>query len=142
MAYGSRTALQNVAQVSVRDARTLAVAVFDSEVTTAVEKGIRSAGLNLNPAVDGTTSIKVPVPRADKSSRENLAKTALGEAEKAKIATRHVRRDAMNEMKKQKDSLSKTEVKRIEKEVQKATDKFVALIEQAAQDKVKAIRDV
>lgn len=142
MAYGSRTYLKNVAQVAVKDARTLSVNVFDSDVTTSVEKGIRSSGLNLNPVVDGSTSIRVPVPRADKNSRETLVRNAMGEAEKAKIATRHVRRDAMNDIKKMKDSLAKSEVKRIEKDVQKSTDKFVQLIEKVTQDKVKAIRDV
>lgn len=82
-AYGARSALRDLAQVSVRDGRSLTVSVFDPAVASAVEKAIRGAGLNLNP-VAGADGIRVPVPRADRSAREALQKVGgeMGVAER------------------------------------------------------------
>ncbi len=126
--------------MAVKDGRTLAVSVFDPTVAPAVEKAIRGAGLNLNPVSDGGNLIRVPVPRIDKKAREGLCRTARDEAEKAKIAARHVRREAMNDVKKVKDNISKAEVKRLEKDVQEVVDRFVGTIEKMAQSKVDAIQ--
>lgn len=75
-AYGATTALRKVAQVSVRDARSLIVTVFDNAITKSVEKSIRNAGLNLNPQIATSVSgrITVPVPKPTKESREEMKK--------------------------------------------------------------------
>lgn len=73
-AYGATSALKEVAQVSVKDGKTLAVNVFDPSVASAVEKGIRGAGLNLNPVSDGNNRIRVPIPRPTKETRELMRK--------------------------------------------------------------------
>lgn len=73
-AYGANVALKTLAQVSVRDGRTLSVSVFDPSVAAAVEKGIRGAGLNLNPVPDGNSKIRVPIPRPTKETREAMRK--------------------------------------------------------------------
>lgn len=75
-AYGALTSLQQLAQVSVRDARSLQVTVFDSEIATAVERAIRGAGLNLNPAVESGVAgrIAVPIPKATRETRDLLQK--------------------------------------------------------------------
>lgn len=124
----------------MKDGRTLGVSVFDPSVASAVEKAIRGAGLNLNPVSDGANFIRVPIPRADKKAREGLCRIAKDEAEKAKIAARHVRRDAMNDVKKVKDEVSKAEIKRIEKDVQNLADRFIATIDKLAQSKIEAIQ--
>lgn len=76
-AYGASTTLQNLAQVSVRDGRTLVVSVFDEGTSTAVERAIRAAGLNLNPVAEGPAKLKVPVPKQTEKAREALAKVSL-----------------------------------------------------------------
>lgn len=73
-AYGTSTALNNVAQVSVRDGRNLVVNVFDESTSNAVERAIRSAGLNLNPVRDGPAKLRVPVPKQSQKTRETLIK--------------------------------------------------------------------
>lgn len=73
-AYGTSTTLDKVAQVSAKDGRTLLVNVFDEQVTGAVEKAIRGAGLNLNPVRDAQGRLKVPIPRQTEKTRESLAK--------------------------------------------------------------------
>lgn len=75
-AYGASTALKNVAQVSVRDGKNLVVNVFDESTSSAVERAIRSAGLNLNPVPDGPTKIRVPVPKQSENARETLTKVS------------------------------------------------------------------
>lgn len=141
-AYGARTALESVAQVSVRDGRTLSVSVFDSAGTQAVERAIRSAGLNLNPVVEGAGRLRVPVPRPSRETRDAMRKTALKEAENARIATRHVRRKAMDEIKGMKDEVAADEIKRMEKSVKAMTDRYVGMIDELLSKKVKAIDDV
>lgn len=138
-AYGTTTALRNVASVAVRDARTLAVAVHDPGVATSVERAIRKAGLGLNPVSDGRSGqLKVPVPRPDKSQRAQLQRTANAEAEKARIAARAVRRDAIKKVKNDND-VRKAQAKSIERDVQKMTDDTVADIERIVKAKIAAL---
>lgn len=71
-AYGTETSLKNVAQVAVRDGRTLVIHVYDESTIGAVEKAIRKAGLNLNPVREGDGKLKVPVPRSSKTTRDAM----------------------------------------------------------------------
>lgn len=137
--YGTSTALQKVAQVSVKDGRTLMVNVFDDQTAGAVEKAIRSAGLNLNPVKDGQGRLKVPVPKKTEQARQSLAKVAVKDAEAAKVATRMVRRKAMDAVKGFKDDVTKDDLKRMENVVQKMSDKYIHLISQSLDDKIKSI---
>lgn len=138
--YGSAMALSQVATVTVPEPRMLSVQVWDKSNVTPVDKAIRSAGLGLNPIVDGQT-LRLPIPDLTEERRKELAKLASSYAEKAKIAARNVRRDGMEALKaaEKKGKISQDEQKRLEGDVQKLTDKAVTDIDAAATAKEKEI---
>lgn len=138
--YGSMMPLSQVATVSAPEPRMLSVQVWDKSNMTPVEKGIAHANLGLNPIIDGQT-LRLPIPDLTQERRKELAKLAGQYAEKAKIAIRNVRRDAMESLKvdEKKKEISEDERKRKEEEVQKLTDKYVADTDSAAAAKEKEI---
>ncbi|MBU1254434.1 ribosome recycling factor [Qipengyuania sp. DY56-A-20] len=138
--YGSIMPLNQVATVNAPEPRMLAVQVWDKANTTAVEKGIARANLGLNPMTDGQT-IRLPLPDLTEERRKELAKLAGQYSENAKIAIRNVRRDAMEALKEdeKKKEISEDDRKRLEDEVQKLTDKYVAEADTAAEAKEKEI---
>jgi len=138
--YGSMMPLSQVATVNAPEPRMLSVQVWDKANVTAVEKGIAHAGLGLNPMIDGQT-VRLPIPDLTEERRKELAKLAGQYAEKAKIAVRNVRRDGMEALKEdeKKKEISEDERKRLEDEVQKMTDKYIADVDAAAEQKIKEI---
>jgi ribosome recycling factor len=118
----------------------LSVQVWDKSNVTPVDKAIRSAGLGLNPIVDGQT-LRLPIPDMTEERRREMAKLASSYAEKAKIAARNVRRDGMEALKtaEKKGKISQDEQKKLEADVQKITDKAVIDIDAAASAKEKEI---
>ncbi|MES2753619.1 MAG: ribosome recycling factor [Pseudomonadota bacterium] len=138
--YGSNMPLNQVATVSAPEPRMLSVQVWDKQNVGPVDKAIRSAGLGLNPIVDGNM-IRLPIPDLTEERRKELAKLAGQYAEKAKIAVRNVRRDGMENLKldEKKSVFGEDERKRHEIEVQKLTDATVADIDAAAGAKEKEI---
>ena len=138
--YGSKMPLNQVATVTAPDARMLAVQVWDRSNVQPVEKAIRSAGLGLNPIVDGQ-NLRLPIPDMTEERRKELAKLASQYSEKAKIAVRNVRRDGMENLKtdEKKGEISQDEQKRLEAEVQKLTDKYTADIDASSAAKEKDI---
>jgi ribosome recycling factor len=132
--------LNQVATVSAPEPRMLSVQVWDKANVTPVEKGIAHANLGLNPMIDGQT-LRLPLPDLTEERRKELAKLAGQYAEKAKIAVRNVRRDGMEALKEdeKKKVISEDERKRMEEEVQKLTDKYVADVDAAAAQKEKEI---
>ena len=138
--YGAHMPLNQVATVSVPEPRMLSVQVWDKQNVGPVEKAIRSAGLGLNPISDGTT-LRLPIPDLTEERRKELAKLAGQYAEKARIAARNVRRDAMDSLKtdEKKNEISEDDRKKLETEVQKLTDKTIAEIDAAAAAKEKEI---
>ena len=138
--YGAMMPLNQVATVSAPEPRMLSVQVWDKSNLIAVEKGIAHANLGLNPMIDGQT-LRLPMPDLTEERRKELAKLAGQYAEKAKIAIRNVRRDAMESLKadeKAKD-ISEDDRKRSEDEVQKLTDTYVAQTDEAAAKKEQEI---
>jgi len=138
--YGAMMPLNQVATVSAPESRMLSVQVWDRANVTAVEKGIARSNLGLNPMIDGQT-LRLPLPDLTEDRRKDLAKLAGTYAEKARIAIRNVRRDA-NELLKEdekKKEISEDERKRLEDEVQKLTDKFVAEVDSTTAAKEKEI---
>jgi len=138
--YGSMMPLASVATVNAPEPRMLSVQVWDKSNVSAVEKGITKANLGLNPMTDGQT-IRLPMPDLTEERRKELAKLAGQYAEKAKIAIRNVRRDAMESLKadeKAKD-ISEDERKRLEDEAQKLTDRFVGETDEASAKKEQEI---
>ena len=138
--YGSMMPLNQVATVSAPEARMLSVQVWDRANVTAVEKGIAHANLGLNPMIDGQT-LRLPIPDLTEERRKELAKLAGQYAEKAKIAIRNVRRDAMESLKEdeKKKEISEDERKRLEDEVQKLTDRHIGDVDTTAENKEKEI---
>ncbi|HEX8584318.1 MAG TPA: ribosome recycling factor [Allosphingosinicella sp.] len=138
--YGAHMPLLQVATISVPEPRMLSVQVWDRSNVGAVEKAIRSAGLGLNPISDGTT-LRLPIPDLTEERRKELAKLAGQYAEKARIAARNVRRDAMDSLKtdEKKNEISEDDRKRLETEVQKLTDDTIKEIDAAAAAKEKEI---
>jgi ribosome recycling factor len=138
--YGASMPINQVATVSVPEPRMLSVQVWDKTNVGPVDKAIRSAGLGLNPIVDGTT-LRLPIPDLTEERRKELAKLANQYAEKARIAARNVRRDGMDNLKtdEKKNVISEDERKRHETEVQKLTDSTIADIDAAAASKEKEI---
>ncbi len=138
--YGSMMPLNQVATVSAPEPRMLSVQVWDKSNVNAVEKGITKANLGLNPMSDGQT-IRLPMPDLNEERRRELAKLAGDYGEKAKIAIRNVRRDANDALKEdeKKKEISEDDRKRLEDEVQKLTDKYVADVDTATSTKEKEI---
>jgi ribosome recycling factor len=138
--YGASMPLNQVATVSVPEARMISVQVWDRSNVNAVEKAIRSAGLGLNPINDGQM-IRLPIPELTEERRKELAKLVGQYAEKARIAVRNVRRDGMDHLKQdeKKHDISEDERKRLEQEVQKLTDDTIKDIDEAAAAKEKEI---
>ncbi|HEX5516277.1 MAG TPA: ribosome recycling factor [Pseudolabrys sp.] len=138
--YGAQMPLNQVATVSAPEPRLISVQVWDKSNVGPVDKAIRSAGLGLNPIVDGQT-LRLPIPDLTEERRKELAKLVGQYAEKAKIAARNVRRDGMDSLKtdEKKGEISEDERKRHEAEVQKLTDSTIADIDSAAAAKEKEI---
>lgn len=130
--YGTATPLRQVANVTVEDARTLAISVFDRSMIKAIEKAIMSSDLGLNPSSAGTV-LRVPLPALTEERRKDLIKVVRNEAEQGRIAVRNIRRDANEKAKsllKDKD-ISEDEERRSQDDIQKLTDNFIKNIDDA-----------
>lgn len=141
--YGANTPLRQVANVSVEDARTLTISVFDKTLIQPVEKAILQSDLGLNPMSAGTT-IRVPLPPLTEERRRDLVKVVRNEAEGARVAVRNIRRDANADLKtllKDKEIGEDDERKAVD-EVQKLTDAFVKKVDEVLADKEKELMEV
>lgn len=138
--YGAHMPLNQCATVSVPEPRMLSVQVWDRSNVQPVEKAIRSAGLGLNPITDGQM-IRLPIPDLTEERRKELAKLVGQYAEKARVAVRNVRRDGMDHLKQDENKklISEDERKRLETDVQKATDDTIKDIDDLASSKEKEI---
>ena len=141
--YGADTPLRQVGNVSIEDARTLAITVFDKSLTAAVEKAIMASDLGLNPMSAGTI-IRVPLPPLTEEWRKSLVKLVRNEAEGGRVAVRNIRRDANAELKAlQKDkAISEDDERRATDEIQKITDAFVKKIDEVLAEKEKELMEV
>ena len=141
--YGNPTPLNQVANVSLLDARTISVQPWEKGMGPKVEKAIRDSDLGLNPAAMGDL-IRVPMPAMTEERRKELTKVVRQEGESAKVAVRNLRRDANESVKKLvKDKLaSEDEQKRSEAEVQKITDKHIADVDKLIAAKEQDIMSV
>lgn len=136
--YGTPTALSQVANIAIEDARTLSITPWEKPMVAVIEKAILKSDLGLNPAVAGTV-IRVPVPALTEERRRDLVKIVKNEAEGARVAIRNIRRDANGELKAlEKDkSISEDEERRAEDSVQKLTDKYIKEVETVFEKKEK-----
>jgi ribosome recycling factor len=142
-AYGTHMPLNQLSTVSVPEPRLLSVQVWDRSMIHAVEKAILAANLGLTPSSEGQV-IRLRVPELNEERRKELVKVAHKYAESARVAARHVRRDALDMLKKlEKDGkVSKDDHTRMSEEVQKATDQIVHEIDQTLAAKEKEIMTV
>jgi ribosome recycling factor len=122
-AYGSTMRLKECAAISTPDARLIQIQPWDAGLTKAIAKGIIDANLGFNPIVDGKL-IRVPLPDMSRERRQEFVKTAHKLAEDGRVHVRNIRRDAIETAKKAK--LPEDDLKRLEKEIQTATDKTIA----------------
>ena len=141
--YGTPTPINQVGNISVPEPRMLIIALWDSKMIPAVEKAIQKSDLGINPANDGKV-IRLIFPELTEERRKDLAKVIRKKAEESKVAVRSIRRDAMEDIKKQKKDnlLTEDDQKKLEEKVQKLTDEKVKEIDTIAQAKEKEIMSV
>ena len=141
--YGSPTPINQMGNISVPEPRMLIIALWDTKMIPAVEKAIQKSDLGINPANDGKV-IRLIFPELTQERRKELAKVIRKKAEESKVAVRSIRRDAMEDIKKQKKDnlLTEDDQKKLEEKVQKLTDEKVKEIDTIAQAKEKEIMSV
>ena len=134
--YGSMVAINQVANVTLGDARTINVQPYEKNMISKVEKAIRDGDLGLNPATNGDV-IRVPMPMLTEERRRELIKVVKSEGEEAKVAMRNVRRDANDALKKlvKDKEISEDDERRAQDDIQKLTDRYVAEIDKMLQVK-------
>ncbi len=142
-AYGTHMPLNQVATISVPEPRLLSVQVWDKSMVKAVEKAIVDSNLGLCPATEGQV-LRLRIPELNQERRKELVKVAHKYAEAAKVAVRHVRRDGLDIVKKleKNHEISEDDQKRLDHDVQKATDAAIAEIDQLLATKEKEILTV
>lgn len=141
--YGAETPLNQVANVSVEDARTLSITLWEKDMVKAVEKAIMKSDLGLNPATAGTV-IRIPMPALTEERRRDLVKVVRQEGEKAKVAIRNIRRDANGDFKElEKESeISEDDERRAQDQVQKLTDAAVKKVDAVLLEKEEDLMQV
>lgn len=142
-AYGSQMPINQVATVSVPEARLIGVQVWDKGLVGAVDKAIRNSGLGLNPIPEGQL-IRIPIPELNEERRHELTKVASRYAEQARVAVRNVRRDGMDTLKQlERDGeMSQDDQKLFSDEVQEMTDRLISKIDASLEQKESEIMQV
>ncbi|MDH5545133.1 MAG: ribosome recycling factor [Gammaproteobacteria bacterium] len=141
--YGSQMPLSQVANVTVQDARTLAISPWEKNMVQVIEKAIMTSDLGLNPATSGTL-IRVPLPPLTEERRKDLIKVVRKEGEAAKVAVRNIRRDVLGDVKsllKDKE-ITEDDDRKVQEQVQKITDKYVADIDEMLKEKEKELMEI
>lgn len=141
--YGSDVPLNQVASISVGDARTLVVQPWERNIVSEVEKAIMNSDLGLNPVTAGDV-MRVPLPALTEERRRDMTRVVRNEAEQARVAVRNIRRDAnsmLKDLEKEKE-ITEDELRRAEDSVQKLTDKFVGDIDEVLKAKESDLMEV
>ena len=141
--YGAPTAIQQVANVSVPEARMIMIQPWEASMVKAIEKAIMTSDLGINPTNDGKC-IRLVFPELTEERRKVLAKDVKKKGDEAKVAIRNIRRDANEAFKKmnKNNELTEDDQKDLETKVQKMTDKYIADIDKAIEEKTKEIMTV
>ncbi|HKJ95071.1 MAG TPA: ribosome recycling factor [Gammaproteobacteria bacterium] len=141
--YGSEVPLNQVANVTVSDSRTLAISPWEKSMISVVEKAIMESNLGLTPNSAGNV-IRIPLPPLTEERRKDLIKVVRAEAEQARVAIRNIRRDANGDLKtllKEKD-IPEDDEKRAEDDIQKLTDKYVGEVDDLLSGKEKELMEI
>ncbi len=139
--YGTFTPLNQVANVSTPDARTLAIQPWEKGMLTPIEKAITIANLGYNPQNDGTV-IRINIPPLTEERRKELVKKTKAEVEHGKVSIRTIRRDANEHLKKEAKSIPEDVAKGIEDQIQKMTDQYIVMVDKHLESKEKEIMTV
>lgn len=141
--YGSPTPLKSLANINTPDGSTITIQPFDKSSLGAIEKAISLSDIGLTPSNDGI-SIRLNIPPLTTERRKELVKQAAKYSEEGKVSIRNIRRDGIDEVKKQEKSseISEDESKNLQEKIQKLTDKYVANVEKVFADKQKDIMTV
>ena len=141
--YGQKTPLPQVATVSVPEARLIVIQPWDRALIGEIEKAIQKSELSLNPSNDGKV-IRIAIPPLTEERRKELAKTAKNMAEQSRVQVRNIRRDGLEDLKKQlaKGGVPEDAIKKEEDELQKLTDAYIAQIGKTLEEKEKEILEV
>ena len=141
--YGTPTPFQQVANISVPEARMIQIQPWEASLIKEIEKAILTSDLGLTPNNDGK-AVRLVFPELTEDRRKELAKDVKKRAENAKVAIRNIRRDANDTIKKEQKAteISEDEAKQLEDKIQKLTDKYVGLIDKAMEDKSNEIMTV
>ena len=140
--YGTPTPIQQVANVSVPEPRMIQIQPWETSLVKEIEKAIMTSDLGINPTNDGRT-IRLLFPELTEERRKDLAKEVKKKGESAKVAIRNIRRDANDSFKKlAKEDVSEDEIKSLEDDAQKMTDKYIAEVDKAVEAKTKEIMTV
>lgn len=140
--YGSQTPIQQVANISVPEPRMIQIQPWEKSMIREIEKAIQVSDLGINPTNDGTC-IRLIFPELTEERRKELAKDVKKKGEAAKVAVRNIRRDGNDAFKKLKGSeVSEDEIKGLEEELQKLTDKYIKEVDKAVEVKTKEVMTV
>ncbi len=140
--YGTPTPIQQVANVSVPEARMIQIQPWEKSMLKVIEKAIQVSDLGINPTNDGTT-VRLVFPELTEERRKELVKDVKKKGEAAKVAVRNIRRDGNDMLKKLKGSeISEDEIKDMENELQKTTDRFIKEVDKAVEVKSKEVMTV
>lgn len=141
--YGAPTPLNQMASIQIPEARVLMITPFDKSILQDVEKAIMASDIGISPTNDGNV-IRLVIPQLTEERRKELAKDVKKEAENAKIAIRNIRRDAIDEYKKQQKNgdITEDDLRGLEKNVQTLTDNSIKEVDKIAADKEKELLEV
>lgn len=141
--YGTMTPLNQVANVSASDSRTILVTPWEKSLVPAIEKAILNSDLGLNPATAGT-AIRVPMPPLTEERRKELIKVVRNEGEQGKVSVRNIRRDANNQLKElvKDKTISEDDERRATEVIQKLTDKYTQEIDSLLAEKEKDLMEI
>ena len=141
--YGVATPLSQVGNITVLDARTLSISVWEKSMVQEVEKAIMKSDLGLNPASTGEL-IRIPMPALTEETRKGFIKQARSEAENARISVRNIRRDVLSDIKdlQKEKEITEDEEHKAQDDVQKITDRYVAKIDEALAVKEKDLMEI
>jgi ribosome recycling factor len=141
--YGNETPLNQIATISVADARTLAITPWEKSMIPAIEKAIHGAEMGLNPVTSGDTT-RVPLPPLTEDRRKELTKMVRATAENSRVSLRNVRRDANNELKEglKRKEISEDDEHRLQDQIQKLTDKYISEVDKMVHAKEAELMEV
>lgn len=141
--YGTMTPINQVANITNSDARTLLVTPWEKSMSAAIEKAILTSDLGLNPSSTGN-AIRVPMPALTEERRKEMTRIVRGEAEQARVAVRNIRRDANNHLKDlvKEKQISEDDERRANEVIQKLTDKYIAEVDAALVEKEKDLMEI